>query len=89
MFQVSLYIPGSLYIPCRASQRMKQMLNFFPKCVCMYAGKGSSHNVRNYQTGIICLSEISALFQEEVIDIETFRLLLKYSNMLLLLFFKL
>lgn len=66
------------------------MVNFFAKmCVNVCTGKGSSHHVSNDQTGIICLSELSVLFQKEVIGVETFRLLLKYSKMLLLLFFRL
>lgn len=65
------------------------MVNFFAKmCVNVCTGEGSSHDVTNDQTGVICLSELSALFQKKIIGIETFRLLLKYSKMLLLLFFR-
>lgn len=92
-YLLSQFIKG-VYIfqvaACRFSQRMKQVVNFFAKmCVNVCTGKGSSHHVSNDQTGIICLSELSVLFQKEVIGVETFRLLLKYSKMLLLLFFRL
>lgn len=65
------------------------MVNFFAKmCMNVSTGKGSSHDVTNDQTEIICLSELSVYFQKKIICIETFRLLLKYSKMLLLLFFR-
>lgn len=74
----------------RPSQRMKQMVNFFAKmCMNVCIGKGSNRDVTNDQTGIICFSELSPLFQKEVIGIETLRLLLKYSKVLLWLFFRL
>lgn len=41
------------------------MVNFFAKmCMNVCIGKGSNHDVTNDQTGIICFSEISAMFQK-------------------------